>query len=72
VTAVVVGGGAVVTEATAGVLIGGPPLRCGLRRLAVGVAAAAMTCGVGRVFGTVVGCPPARRSPFQALSAGSR
>jgi vacuolar iron transporter family protein len=52
VTAVV--GGAVVTEATAGVLTGGPLLRRGLRQLVIGVAAAAMTYGFGRVFGTVV------------------
>ena len=52
-TAVV--GGAVVTEATAGILTGGPLLRRGLRQLAIGVAATAMTYGFGRGFGTVVG-----------------
>ena len=51
----VVGGGAVVTGATAGVLTGGPLLRRGLRQFAIGVAAAAMTYGFGRVFGTVAG-----------------
>jgi VIT1/CCC1 family predicted Fe2+/Mn2+ transporter len=51
----VIGGGAVVTEATAGVLTGGPLLRRGLRQFAIGVAAAAMTCEFARVFATVVG-----------------
>jgi vacuolar iron transporter family protein len=49
------GGGVVVIGATAGVLTGGPLLRRGLRQLAVGVAATAMTYGFGCVFGTVVG-----------------
>jgi VIT1/CCC1 family predicted Fe2+/Mn2+ transporter len=38
-----------------GVLTGGPLLRRGLRQLGIGVAAAAVTYGLGRVFGTVVG-----------------
>jgi VIT1/CCC1 family predicted Fe2+/Mn2+ transporter len=38
-----------------GVITGGPLLRRGLRQLGIGVAAAAVTYGLGRVFGTVVG-----------------
>jgi vacuolar iron transporter family protein len=43
------------TGAAAGVLTGGPLLRRGLRQLAIGAAAAAVTYGLGRVFGATVG-----------------
>ena len=43
------------TGAAAGVLTGGPLLRQGLRQLAIGAAAAAVTYGLGRLFGATVG-----------------
>ncbi len=43
------------TGAAAGVLTGGPLLRRGLRQLAIGAAAAAVTYGLGRVFGATIG-----------------
>jgi VIT1/CCC1 family predicted Fe2+/Mn2+ transporter len=55
VAAVVVGVALFATGTTVGVLTGGPSLRRGLRQLGIGVAAAAVTYGLGRVFGTVVG-----------------
>jgi vacuolar iron transporter family protein len=51
----VVVGGALLSPGHGRVLTGGPLLRRGLRQLANGVAAAAVTYGFGRVFGTVVG-----------------
>ncbi|MCL3861049.1 VIT1/CCC1 family protein [Actinotalea sp. K2] len=57
--ALVVAGGAVgvallVTGALVGLLSGGPPLRRALRQLAVGAGAAAVTYGLGAVFGTTL------------------
>jgi len=43
------------TGAAAGVLTGGPMLRRGVRQLAIGAAVAAVTYGLGRVFGATVG-----------------
>jgi VIT1/CCC1 family predicted Fe2+/Mn2+ transporter len=60
-TAAIVAAGAVVgvalfaTGATVGVLTGGPLLGRGLRQLGIGAAAAVVTYGLGRVFGTIVG-----------------
>jgi VIT1/CCC1 family predicted Fe2+/Mn2+ transporter len=55
VAAVVVGVALFTTGTTVGVLTSGPLLRRGLRQLGVGVAPAAVTYGLGRVFGTVAG-----------------
>jgi VIT1/CCC1 family predicted Fe2+/Mn2+ transporter len=41
--------------ATVGVLTGGSLLRRGLRQLGIGVAAAVVTYGLGRLFGTAIG-----------------
>jgi VIT1/CCC1 family predicted Fe2+/Mn2+ transporter len=43
------------TGTTVRVLTGGPLPRPGPRKFGIGVAAAAVTCGLGRVFGTVLG-----------------
>ncbi|WP_346276584.1 VIT1/CCC1 family protein [Pseudonocardia sp.] len=43
------------TGATVGVLSGGPPLRRGLRQLAIGAGAAATTYGLGLLVGAAVG-----------------
>jgi VIT1/CCC1 family predicted Fe2+/Mn2+ transporter len=53
--AVVVGVALFATGATVGVLTGGPLLRRGLRQLGIGVAAAVVTYGLGRLFGTTIG-----------------
>jgi vacuolar iron transporter family protein len=53
--AIVVGMALFATGATVGLLTGGPLLRRGLRQLGIGIAAAAVTYGLGRVFGTIVG-----------------
>jgi VIT1/CCC1 family predicted Fe2+/Mn2+ transporter len=53
--AVVVGAALFVTGATVGVLTGGPLLGRGLRQLGIGAAAALVTYGLGRVFGTAIG-----------------
>ena len=44
----------------------------GLRQLGIGVAAAAVTSGLGRLFGTVVGSPTHLPIVFQVLSAAGR
>jgi VIT1/CCC1 family predicted Fe2+/Mn2+ transporter len=53
--AVVVGVALFATGATVGVLTGGPLLGRGLRQLGIGVAAAVVTYGLGRLFGTIIG-----------------
>jgi vacuolar iron transporter family protein len=53
--AVVVGVALFATGATVGVLTGGPLLRRGLRQLGIGAAAAVVTYGLGRLFGTIIG-----------------
>jgi vacuolar iron transporter family protein len=53
--AAVVGVALFATGATVGVLTGGPLLRRGLRQLGIGAAAAVVTYGLGRVFGTTIG-----------------
>ncbi len=56
ITAVVVVGMALMlTGAVVGVLSGGPPLRRGLRQLAIGLGAAAITYGLGLAFGATLG-----------------
>jgi hypothetical protein len=55
VTAVVVGVALFAIGTPVRALTGGPLLRWGLRKFGIGVAAAAVTCGLGRVFGTVLG-----------------
>jgi VIT1/CCC1 family predicted Fe2+/Mn2+ transporter len=50
--AVLVGLALVATGAVVGLLSGGPPLRRGLRQLAIGFVAAAVTYGLGSLFGT--------------------
>jgi vacuolar iron transporter family protein len=52
---VLVGVSLMATGATVGVLSGGPPLRRALRQLAIGYGAAAITYGLGLVFGVSVG-----------------
>ncbi|MFC4948271.1 VIT1/CCC1 transporter family protein [Pseudonocardia sp. GCM10023141] len=52
---VLVGFALMLTGATVGVLSGGPPLRRALRQLAIGVVAAAVTYGLGLLFGAVTG-----------------
>ena len=52
---VLVAGALLVTGATVGLLSGGPPLRRGLRQLAVGAGAAAVTYLLGLLFGATVG-----------------
>jgi vacuolar iron transporter family protein len=53
--ALLVGGALLLTGATVGVLSGGPPLRRGLRQLAIGLGAAAATYLLGLLFGATVG-----------------
>jgi VIT1/CCC1 family predicted Fe2+/Mn2+ transporter len=55
VAGVLVGLALMLTGATVGVLSGGPPLRRGLRQLAIGMGAAATTYGLGLVVGAAVG-----------------
>ncbi|MDN5919872.1 MAG: VIT1/CCC1 transporter family protein [Pseudonocardia sp.] len=55
VSAVLVGLALMLTGATVGVLSGGPPLRRALRQLAIGAGAAAVTYGLGTLFGAVLG-----------------
>ena len=50
--AVLVGLSLLATGAVTGLLSGGPPLRRGLRQLAIGCGAAAVTYGLGLLFGT--------------------
>ncbi len=52
---VLVGLALMLTGATVGVLSGGPPLRRALRQLAIGAGAAAVTYGLGALFGVAVG-----------------
>ena len=52
---VLVGLALLATGAVVGLLSGGPPLRRGLRQLAIGFAAAAVTYGLGLLFGTSTG-----------------
>jgi VIT1/CCC1 family predicted Fe2+/Mn2+ transporter len=51
---VLVGVALLATGATVGILSGGPPLLRGLRQLAIGTAAAAVTYGLGALFGATV------------------
>ena len=53
--AVLVGVALFATGATVGVLTGGPLVGRGLRQLAIGAAAAAVTYALGRVFGATLG-----------------
>jgi len=53
--AILVGVALFATGATVGVLTGGPLVRRGLRQLAIGAAAAAVTYALGRVFGATLG-----------------
>jgi VIT1/CCC1 family predicted Fe2+/Mn2+ transporter len=53
--AVLVGLALMLTGATVGVLSGGPPLRRALRQLAIGAGAAAVTYGLGVLFGATLG-----------------
>lgn len=56
VTAIVlVGLALMLTGATVGVLSGGPPLRRALRQLGIGLGAAAVTYGLGLLFGATLG-----------------
>ncbi|MCX6464056.1 MAG: VIT1/CCC1 family protein [Pseudonocardiales bacterium] len=55
VAGVLVGLALLLTGAAAGVLAGGPPLRRALRQLAIGAGAAAVTYGLGVLFGAVLG-----------------
>jgi vacuolar iron transporter family protein len=55
IAAVVVGVALFATGATVGVLSGGPLLRRGVRQLGIGAAAAVVTYGLGRLFGTIIG-----------------
>jgi VIT1/CCC1 family predicted Fe2+/Mn2+ transporter len=52
---VLVGLALMLTGATVGVLSGGPPLRRALRQLAIGAGAAAVTYGLGVLFGATLG-----------------
>lgn len=52
---VAVGVALLCTGAVVGLISGGPPLRRALRQLAIGAGAAAVTYGLGAVFGTTVG-----------------
>jgi vacuolar iron transporter family protein len=54
VAGVLVGLALMLTGATVGVLSGGPPLRRALRQLAIGAGAAAVTYGLGVLFGATV------------------
>jgi VIT1/CCC1 family predicted Fe2+/Mn2+ transporter len=51
---VLVGAALMLTGATVGLLSGAPPLRRALRQLAVGAGAAAVTYGLGTVFGATI------------------
>jgi vacuolar iron transporter family protein len=53
--AIVVGVALFATGAAVGVLTGGSLQRRGLRQLGIGVAAAVVTYGLGRAFGTTIG-----------------
>jgi VIT1/CCC1 family predicted Fe2+/Mn2+ transporter len=53
--AVLVGLALMLTGATVGVLSGGPPLRRAVRQLAIGAGAAAVTYGLGLLFGATLG-----------------
>lgn len=53
--AVFVGLALMLTGATVGVLSGGPPLRRALRQLGIGLGAAAVTYGLGLLFGAALG-----------------
>ena len=53
--AILVGVALFATGATVGVLTGGPLVRRGLRQLAIGAAAAAVTYALGRLFGATLG-----------------
>src|SRR5829696_1191275 len=53
--AILVGVALFATGATVGVLTGGPLVRRGLRQLAIGAAAAAVTYALGRGFGAILG-----------------
>ena len=55
VAALLVSAALLMTGAIVGMLSGGPPLRRGLRQLAIGVAAAVVTYGLGAVVGAVSG-----------------
>ncbi|WP_214403706.1 VIT1/CCC1 transporter family protein [Pseudonocardia lacus] len=55
VAGVLVGAALMLTGATVGVLSGGPPLRRALRQLAIGAGAAAVTYGLGVLFGVALG-----------------
>jgi len=55
VAAVLVGSALLLTGAVVGMLSGAPPLRRAVRQLAVGAGAAAVTYGLGRLFGATLG-----------------
>ena len=55
IAAVLVGLALMLTGATVGVLSGGPPLRRAVRQLAIGAGAAAVTYGLGLLFGATLG-----------------
>jgi vacuolar iron transporter family protein len=55
VAAIIVGLALFATGATVGMLTGGSLLRRGLRQLGIGVAAAVVTYGLGRLVGTTIG-----------------
>jgi VIT1/CCC1 family predicted Fe2+/Mn2+ transporter len=55
VAVVLVGLALMLTGATVGVLSGGPPLRRALRQLVIGLGAAAVTYGLGVLFGAALG-----------------
>jgi vacuolar iron transporter family protein len=55
VAGVLVGLALMLTGATVGVLSGGPPLRRAVRQLAIGAGAAAVTYGLGLLFGATLG-----------------
>ena len=55
VASVLVGAGLMLTGAIVGMLSGAPPLSRALRQLAVGAGAAAVTFGLGNLFGATVG-----------------
>ena len=55
VACVLVGLALLLTGAIVGVLSGGPPLRRGLRQLTIGLGAAAVTYGLGLLFGASLG-----------------
>lgn len=55
IACVLVGLALLLTGAVVGVLSGGPPLRRGLRQLTIGLGAAAVTYGLGLLFGATLG-----------------